>query len=194
MILDLFPLRVVECAGLVQDVRVDRDLSNVVQKCRPTKSIPIDLWQLHLLSDEIGVHSHALTVAARETIVDVERTGQHQNLFSGNDGRVTHPVVFRLLHSSSQVPCASRLSRDGHSPRGLVRENQCHLQQHGQREQSTREAISDCQHDKWCAKNQHPPSHRHGGTVWCGQCASDDGRRYDRKGNRDQERCGAHER
>jgi hypothetical protein len=194
MIPNLFPLSVVKCAGLVQDIRVDRDLSNVVQKCRPTKSIPIDLWQLHFLGDEVGVHSHALTVAASEAIMDVERTGQHENLFSCDDGRITHPVVFRLLHSSSQVPGTSRLARNGHSLRGLVWENQCHFQQHGQREQSTRHPISYCQHDKWCAKNQNPPSNRHGGTVWFGQCASDDGRSDDGKANRSQERCGAHER
>jgi hypothetical protein len=153
MILNLFPLDVVEWARLVQDVRVDRDLSNVMQQCRPTKSIPIDLWQLHFFGDEVGVHSHALTVTPRETIMDIERTGEHKNLFRSDDGCITHPVVLRLLHSSSQIPGTSRLSRNGHSLRGLVRKDQRHFQQHGERQQSTRQSISNCQHDEWCAQN-----------------------------------------
>jgi hypothetical protein len=80
---------------------MDRDLSNVMQKCRPTEAIPIDLWQLHLFGNQIGVHSHALTVATGATIMDVEGAGEHENLFGGDDGCIAHAVVFRLLHSTS---------------------------------------------------------------------------------------------
>jgi hypothetical protein len=80
---------------------MDRDFSNVVQKGRPTKAIPINLWQLHLFGDQVGVHSHALAVATGATIMDVEGAGEHEDLFGGDDGRIAHAVVFRLLHSSS---------------------------------------------------------------------------------------------
>jgi hypothetical protein len=173
---------------------VDRDLSNVVQKGRPTKAIPIDLWQLHLFGDKVGVHSHALTVTAGTTIMDVEGAGEHENLFGGDDGRIAHAVVFRLLHSTSQVPGTSRLARHGHSLRGLVRKHQRHLQQHCEWKQTARETIGHGQHDQWCGQNNHPPSNRQAGAMRCGQRASNDGRCDDRKGNGNQERCGAHER
>jgi hypothetical protein len=194
MILDLFPLLVVECAGFVQDVRVDCDLADVVQECGPTKSITIDLWQLHLLGDEVGVHPHSFTVAARTTIMDVERAGQYEDLFSGDDGRIAHPVILRLLYSSSEVPRTSRLARDGHSLRGLVGEDEGHLQQHGERQESSCQAVGGDQHDQGSAKHQDPPAHRLGRTVWWGQRASDNGCGDHRKGNGNQEGGRAHER
>jgi hypothetical protein len=137
MILDLFPLCVVKCSWFIQDVRVDGDLSNVMQECRPTQSVSIDLWQFHLLSDEVGVHSHALTVAARQTIVHIQCAGEHEDLLRGDDGRVAHPAFFRLLDSSCEVASTSSLARNGHPLRRLVRENQSQFQQHGERQQST---------------------------------------------------------
>jgi len=173
---------------------MDRDLSNVVQKCRPTKAIPIDLWQLHLFGDQVGVHSHALTVATGATIMDVEGAGEHENFLGGNDGRIAHAVVFRLLHSSSQVSGTSRLARHGHSFRGLVGKHQCHLQQHCEWKQSARQLFGHGQHDQWCAQHHHPPSNCHADAMWRGQCACNYGRRDDRKGNRSQKRRGADER
>jgi hypothetical protein len=153
VVLDPFPLSVVEGARFVQDLRMNRDLSNVVQKCRPTKAIPIDLRQLHLFGDQVGVHSHAFAVAPGSAIVDVERAGQHQNLFRGDDRRVAHAVVFRLLYSPCQIPGTSGLARHGHSFRGLVWKHQCHLQQHGEWKQSARQAIGHGQHDQWRAQH-----------------------------------------
>jgi hypothetical protein len=193
VVLNLFPLRVVECPRFVQDVWVDRDFSNVVEECRPTKAISIGLWQLHLLGDQVGVHSHALAMATGLTIVDVECAGKNENLLGGDDGRITHAVLLRLLHPSSQVPGTSRLARYGHSFGGLVWKDQCHLQQHSERKQSARQPISHRQDDERCAQNNHPPRNRQYGAARCGQCASNYGRRDDRKGDGNQERCGAHE-
>jgi hypothetical protein len=194
VVLDLFPLSVVECAGFVQDLWVDRDLSNVVQQCGPTKSIAIDLWQLHLFGDQVGVHSHALTVAARATIMDVESAGEHENLFGGDHGRIAHAVVLRLLYSSSQVPSTSSLAGHGHSFRGLVWKHQRHPQQHCEGKQSARQPIGHGQHDQWCAENDHPPTNRHADAMWCGQGASNYARCNHRKGNGHQECRDAHER
>jgi hypothetical protein len=134
------------------------------------------LWQLHLFGDQVGVHSHALTVATGATIMDVEGAGEHENLFGGDDGRITHAVVFRLLHSSSEVPGTSRLARHGHPLWGLVWKHQCHLQQHCEWKQSARQPIGHGQHDQWCAQNHHPPANCPADAVWCGQCASNYGR------------------
>jgi hypothetical protein len=191
---NLFPLGVVECAGFVQDVWMDRDLANVVQKCRPAKTIPIDLWQLHLFGDQVGVHAHALTVPTSVTIMDVESAGEHENLLGGDNGCIAHAVVFRLLHSSSQVPGTARLARHGHSLWGLVRKDQRHLQQHCERKQSARQPIGHGQHDQRCTQNYYPPSNRQANAMWCGQFASHYGRGDDRKGNGNQECRGAHQR
>jgi hypothetical protein len=152
------------------------------------------LWQLHLFGDQVGVHSHALTVATGATIMDVEGAGEHENLFGGDDGRITHAVIFRLLHSSSQVPGTSSLACHGHSLWGLVWKHQCHFQQHRERKQSAGQPISHGQDDQWGSENHHPPHHRPAGAMWCGPHASNYGCCDYRKGNGNQESCGAHER
>jgi hypothetical protein len=77
------PLFIVELAVLVEDVRVNRELADIMKQCGPAKAVPISGRQVELGSDEFGEGPHPFAMTTGQTIMGVERRRQGQDLLRG---------------------------------------------------------------------------------------------------------------
>jgi hypothetical protein len=71
MVLYDLPFVGVECAGLIQDVRMHCKLADVVEKCRPPQTVPIRNWEVQFVGDQVRVCPNPLAVAPCEPVMSV---------------------------------------------------------------------------------------------------------------------------
>ena len=77
------PLVIVELPVLVEDVRVDGELADIMKQCGPAKAVPISGRQVELVGDEFGEGPHPFAMTTGQTIMGVERRRQGQDLLRG---------------------------------------------------------------------------------------------------------------
>ena len=129
MSLDGLPFAVVELPRLVQDVRADLELADVVEEGSPPELVTVLLRELQFLSQKIGEDADPFRVSARPAIVRLERRGQREDgggAFGFLRGR---GVALKLREPVRKALHAPDLARHGEARGGPVRE------QHGQLEQ-----------------------------------------------------------
>ena len=73
MAAQLLPLVVGRTAGPIEDLGVDLELPDVVEKRRPVEPIEVVLGEADLAAEARGVPTHALGVTAGDAVVHVER-------------------------------------------------------------------------------------------------------------------------
>ena len=123
MAAQLLPLLVGRLAGLVQDLRADVELADVVEERGPVQPVELLSCQAQLLAEAVGVGADALGVPARDLVVDVERAGQlEQNLgrFLRARGLVR---LAQLAQPLLEALHGSRAQRQLEPRRRLVREH-----------------------------------------------------------------------
>src|SRR5205814_455399 len=129
MSLDGLPFAVVELPRLVQDVRADLELADVVEEGSPPELVTVLLPELQFLSQKIGEDADPFRVPARPAIVRLERRGQREDgggAFGFLRGR---GVGLKLREPVRKALHAPDLARHGEARGGPVREQHEQLEQ-----------------------------------------------------------------
>jgi hypothetical protein len=93
MLMEDFPLLWCGRARLVQNIGVDGDLSNVVQKCGPSQSIAVGLRESKLVGDEVGVGANAFGVSTGSAIMRTQSRYHREN----RRGRLHRLAMARMI-------------------------------------------------------------------------------------------------
>ncbi len=82
MVAHHLPLVVVEATRLVDDLRWDLELADVVEHGCPLQLVaPLGI-DLHLLAEHVGVSAHPVAMTSRSGIVGIEGSRQRENCLS----------------------------------------------------------------------------------------------------------------
>ncbi len=161
MLLDGVELGVRQLARLVQDLRRDEQLADVVQQRRPPQVIQGGAGDLQLLADHVGVGTHPLGVPARETVVHAEGGDELEQLLGGLGRCVTDPPGAGVGNDLAQLQRRADAHRDLEPGGRLVGERERQAEQHRQREQPASDAVEGDHHRCRRDRDQHPAQDRH---------------------------------
>jgi hypothetical protein len=75
----LLPFLVGRLARFVEDVGMDRQLTDVVQERRPAEPVAVVGRESQFVGDEVGEETHAFRVTPSTTVVLTESCGQGEN-------------------------------------------------------------------------------------------------------------------
>ena len=162
MALDDLELLVCELALLVQDLRGNLDLADVVQQRGPAQTLQRVLAQVHLLTDHLGVRPDPLRVPTGESVVGVECGHEHQQALGCLGRGLSLHTVPGLLDGSFESLGGARQQRDPVARRGLVREHQRQPEQRRQRQQPTGDPFDEQVDGQGQHEHRRPPSDRPG--------------------------------
>jgi hypothetical protein len=101
---DDFPLGIIKLVRLVQDMRVNRQLADVMEKCGPAKPIPVVCGQVKFISNQIREDTHPFAMATSEAIVCVERSGKSEDPLGSHNWLVVDPLCLGLFDAPSKIP------------------------------------------------------------------------------------------
>ncbi len=135
-------------ALLVQDLRGDGDLSDVVDKSRPLKLGPLGRAEPELDGDEVGEESYPLGVTACPAVVVTDRRREHDELLRRESSIVGEPVGSGLLQFASHASAASCPESEPEPVRHLVGKQQRELQKGGKGQELAGLSIGDREHDE----------------------------------------------
>jgi hypothetical protein len=124
MAAQLLPLVVGGLAGLVQDLRADVELADVMEERGPVEAVELLGRQAELLAEAVRVGADPLGVTTRDLVVDVELAGQ---LKQDLRGLLRTRRLVRLAQEAQPLLEALDGARAQGQPeprRGLVREHQ----------------------------------------------------------------------
>ena len=178
MCLHQTPLVLVQRTRLVEDLRRDPELPDVVHQRGPPQAIPIGLGQLELLAEQVGVDPHPLGVPARAPVVRLQRDRERQD----------RPAVrassraadrLRLGQPRLQPPHAPCGPGDGEPGRRLVGEQHRELQQRHQGEEPPRCAFDPDRDEQRAGEDPERPAEPPG-SVGRGHESSEHRRRAER--------------
>jgi hypothetical protein len=140
MLPQLVPLLVRGLAGLVEDLRADLELPDVVEQRRPVEVVEIVALKPELPAEAVRVGADALGVTAGEWIVHVERRDQlEQDLGGFLRGRCPACAMQARLQALDR----SRTERQPEPRRRLVREYQGQSEERAEWEQPLRQRVAD---------------------------------------------------
>ena len=181
--LDDVPFTRVELARLVEDGRRDGELPDVVEERAPPQAVGVLGREPQLLGDELGERPNTLRVPASASVVRVERSGEHHDLFRTE--RVAADGA-DLLDPLGECTPAPRAERDTEPGRSFVGEDQRQAQQDRERQQATRDTIHAEERDHRRDEDRAEPEDRLDGSRRRGQERSkcDAGRRGRGNGDR----------
>ena len=74
--LDDLELRVCEPGRLIEDLRCDTELADIVDQCGGANRVDLPFGETHLLGDSRRVASHAVRMASRISVLGLERRRQ----------------------------------------------------------------------------------------------------------------------
>jgi hypothetical protein len=159
---ELLPLLVGWLPVLVQDLRADFELPDVVEERGPVQAVEIVVREVELLAEAVRVGANPLRVAARDLVVVVEGGDKlEQDL-----GRLLRAELFAGLAHATQplleISDGAGSERKLESRRRLVREHERELEQRSERQKASGGRIDDGDHSRREKADREPPQEEDG--------------------------------
>ena len=189
MALEDLPLFIGGLALLVQDLRWNPQLPDVVDERRPVQLLPVCRGEVHLLGDEVGVASHSLGMAAGLAVVGGEPGYQGQEGLSGFVRCRGGGAVLDLVELALQLAGRPGLERSFEPVRCMVGKGERHPKQHCHGQESASRVVEHAHRDHHRRDRARPPGD--GREQPCG--SRDDGPIDVGGGQRTQQGGGEHE-
>jgi hypothetical protein len=159
---ELLPLLVGGLPVLVQDLRADLELPDVVEERGPVQAVEIVIREVELLAEAVRVGANPLRVAARDLVVVVEGGDKlEQDL-----GRLLCAELFvGLAHATQpllEISDGAGSERELEPRRRLVREHERELEERSERQEAAGGRIDDGHHSGGQNADREPPEEEDG--------------------------------
>ncbi len=163
MLAQLLPLQGGRPSLLGQDLRVDRQLPDVVRQRPPVEEIPFPLGQIHVLGDERGEGPDPFAVSPGQPIVIAKDGEQRQQRPHGLPLARIH---LSLVEPSLELSCSSGTQGEAHA-RGhvLVGERERQPQQRDQGQETLEGTVADDDGGHRDDNHRAQPEHERGDRV-----------------------------